>query len=779
MRIFIHGVDTYLGKALVRELRKAEGGSNRMFGTTIGPLDKAPAIIKRPMQAVSSVGGVPDPAKHKKLVDKMQSCRLVVLDLFTCTEEDLLFAITSLKVDPTADPPKQIGEPLDLDIMFVLISSLMVWAGTEVQAADGCLRDTDFMRRKPISGTKYEQWKRLEDLVLASFNREDSRTKAVIVAPGVLYGEGEQIFGPFFKSAWLGQQDHWILAPGENRVPTVHVRDLARLVRQLGFNYSEQTKEHPYYLAVDQPEGTGLTPAAALKQKIRLAEEALEAARQAAAAAAKPLETDEGSAEEGDLEPADEASGEGSASAAEEDTPTAEEEAAGDEGEAGEEGEGEHEDDGVPVTSWPSSQAELVQGIVDEVSEHYQVKLIEEENIPPLEEDENKQDGPTLEELKEALLLDLCVQPSNIMLGENFAEACDPPGWYSREGLMANLRTVGTEFCKERNLRAMRALIAGPPASGKTTLAKSVAEHFNIPHLELPPRPSALDLEQMLERLSSKVCRYRGYVLDAGVVGFAAVEMLFRIEAPVATEEGEEEEEPPGDEGAEPPEPKMERVINKDLCPEFVIVTQAPEDFCRARFRLSHGADSMDEFKESMTYYNDANKTEGQMSLSSFFQDVASIGVFNLPVAGKDEEDMMESVRIYMEGSQAGRPFNYLKTEEEVAEALLKRIAETKEGVAQAKEAELLRAASEHNEEVDEARKQDLRLKLIAEHEEQQREVQAMPLRDYLLCHMVPSLTEGLIEVCKVLPEDPVDYLASYLEKHASADAAGADRAER
>ena len=50
-------------------------------------------------------------------------------------------------------------------------------------------------------------------------------------------------------------------------------------------------------------------------------------------------------------------------------------------------------------------------------------------------------------------------------------------------------------------------------------------------------------------------------------------------------------------------------------------------------------------------------------SLQDFFQDVANKGVLNLPIAGKDEEDLFESARIYIERS--GRPFNYLPTDEE------------------------------------------------------------------------------------------------------------------
>ena len=40
-------------------------------------------------------------------------------------------------------------------------------------------------------------------------------------------------------------------------------------------------------------------------------------------------------------------------------------------------------------------------------------------------------------------------------------------------------------------------------------------------------------------------------------------------------------------------------------------------------------------------------------------------------------------------------------------------------------------------------------------------ETRSMPLRNYLMKHVMPTLTEGLIEACKVKPDDPVDYLVS------------------
>merc|ERR1712046_489464 len=60
------------------------------------------------------------------------------------------------------------------------------------------------------------------------------------------------------------------------------------------------------------------------------------------------------------------------------------------------------------------------------------------------------------------------------------------------------------------------------------------------------------------------------------------------------------------------------------------------------------------------------------------------------------------------------------------------------------------------------------RLRIIGAHEAERSQLEALSLRDYLMRYMVPNLTEGLIEMCMVMPENPVDYLANYLEQHAA-----------
>jgi len=766
MRIFVHGVNTHLGKVLVQELRRTDGGYHRIFGTAVGDRTGVPTTVKRLVCR-------DDPRKSRKMIETIQSCRLVVVDLQNCTADDLHFIIAALKVDSKASPPRPTGE-LEGDVTFVLVSSVMVWAETKieepkeelpegeevVQSAEnegeegegeeaaaaedeekadesaaaegeegeegeekpppppvrpeGLIRDSDYKVRVPLRGSRYETWKDMEELVLACFNREESKVKAAICAAGIYYGCGEDTLWELFKDAWLSNLAP-AEAPGGNFIPTIHIRDMARLVRVVGMDPEFNPLEQPFFFGVDMP----------------------------------PV---------------------------------------------------------VEGHSKPPTKAQLVQGIIDELSgkpvvpdsmptesrpSGLAVPVVEE--LEALQEEEKPEKaGPPLQvkdkllstrgkpvELQEALALDLWVQPSEKMLAEGFAEDLEPPGWVSKSGLVSNIAAVAAEFTAARQLRAMRVVVSGPPASGKTTLAASIAAHFNIPHLDLGSRST----EACVDALGSKVCHYRGYVLECQGHGWSDMDALFRYDKEVELddEEEEEEEEPPPEEDEEgeegevkekpPPKPKPTvRTLSENLCPEFAVVLQAPEPFCRARWQAAEKG-SPDDFKGAFTTYSEANLTEGTDCVADFFQEVAKIPVLNLPVLGKDEEDIFESARIYVERS--GRPFNYLKPGDDVALDILTRRAEreAREKERMAAEGDLAQQAEGAARQGESARQAE-RLKIIAQHMDQRAEIEGLPLRDFLMKYAVPNLTEGLIEMCKVLPEDPVDYLANYLDKCAANAAA-------
>merc|ERR1712232_407543 len=125
-----------------------------------------------------------------------------------------------------------------------------------------------------------------------------------------------------------------------------------------------------------------------------------------------------------------------------------------------------------------------------------------------------------------------------------------------------------------------------------------------------------------------------------------------------------------------------------------------------------------------------------------------------------------QMVRVYMESK--GQFFNYLRSEQALA-------AERQEVMlAQEQENDAQRAAQREELWAAEQKKRGQRLdreanrrQQIAESEASLSDSEAQPLRQYLLTHVVPTLTDGLSEVCKTMPEDPIEHLAQYLFAHA------------
>ncbi|XP_051172413.1 adenylate kinase 7-like isoform X2 [Leptopilina boulardi] len=56
-------------------------------------------------------------------------------------------------------------------------------------------------------------------------------------------------------------------------------------------------------------------------------------------------------------------------------------------------------------------------------------------------------------------------------------------------------------------------------------------------------------------------------------------------------------------------------------------------------------------------------------------------------------------------------------------------------------------------------------LQNLKEEEEEELKILNEPFRQYLMKYIFPTLTQGLIQVAKLRPADPVEYLAEYLFK--------------
>ena len=71
-----------------------------------------------------------------------------------------------------------------------------------------------------------------------------------VLCSGIRYGNGERTFYDHFQKSWIQDPVELpIIGGGENLVPTIHVIDLARLVRRVVI---ENPKVHPYIFAIDK-----------------------------------------------------------------------------------------------------------------------------------------------------------------------------------------------------------------------------------------------------------------------------------------------------------------------------------------------------------------------------------------------------------------------------------------------------------------------------------------------------------------------------------------------
>ena len=63
--------------------------------------------------------------------------------------------------------------------------------------------------------------------------------------------------------------------------------------------------------------------------------------------------------------------------------------------------------------------------------------------------------------------------------------------------------------------------------------------------------------------------------------------------------------------------------------------------------------------------------------------------------------------------------------------------------------------------------KEARKLEKLREEERELLDKRSQPIRQYLMDNVVPHLTQGLIDLCKDIPDDPIDYLANFLLKRA------------
>ncbi|KAK9531020.1 hypothetical protein VZT92_010474 [Zoarces viviparus] len=367
--------------------------------------------------------------------------------------------------------------------------------------------------------------------------------------------------------------------------------------------------------------------------------------------------------------------------------------------------------------------------------------------------------------------------------------------WLCETGLVDNIELVAEEYQKARGLLPIRLCVLGPPAVGKSTVCRQISEYYKLQYITLEetisetisqlednvrnPDPDAenedsaseatellnslknsmeqnggfLDDQLLMKvvrnKLMSNPCRKQGFVLDGFPKTYEQAQELFYAE------------EHESEDGA-----SQTSSYNKKMMPEFVLCLDASDVFLKDRVMMlperlvrEHNYEQ-EHFLRRLARYR-GNNEEEETALNYF--DELDITPLYLEITSSDEPDCLLLMQKIMD--MVGQPRTYGLASQEVEEEERRKAEEKMRREAQEKAEERTEAEeAKHRAALWEERTKSL--EEVMKQEEEVLEAKSLPMRNYLMEHVMTTLTQGLMECCTAGPQDPVDFLAEFLMKN-------------
>jgi len=372
--------------------------------------------------------------------------------------------------------------------------------------------------------------------------------------------------------------------------------------------------------------------------------------------------------------------------------------------------------------------------------------------------------------------------------------------WHSEGGLVESIEMIVQEYKQTRGLLPIKINILGPPGVGKSSIAKAIAAHYRIHHVTTKDviDESIKRLEEISNRADQPQTEEEEEEDDEGKIE-EAQSLLQQIKENMEVNNGRLDDsllvrlyrdkitsKPALNQGVivdgfpktydqaktlyeagDDEDGESTGLADPATVPELVIDLTATEEFLKQRMmnlpeEIVQGTHNTEEgFLRRLALFN-ALRSEEDTVINGFDEQEIDPVVVDVTQSNDEENGpIIELIKKII-----GEPRNYGLTQEEKEELARKELADR-----EAKEALERQTKEKHEREERESRKKNIeiwtqQLHEVRKQEKEMLEAKARPFRQYIMAHVMPTLTAGLIECAKLRPEDPVDYIAEYLYQH-------------
>eukprot|EP00801_Mesodinium_rubrum_P001134 Mrub_01134.p1 GENE.Mrub_01134~~Mrub_01134.p1 ORF type:complete len:663 (+),score=138.18 Mrub_01134:340-2328(+) len=573
--------------------------------------------------------------------------------------------------------------------------------------------EDDFPLRTPYAG--YEELKLFETRCMNLANKYN-HLSCYVVACGLTYGNGEDLLFEYFKQAWLQDPAELpIMNDGLNHIPTVHVIDVARLV----YKILVQRPTRQYIIAVDKTNY-------------------------------------------------------------------------------------------CPNTAKDNSRAyNIVKSISVNIGSG-KVKMVPAETML---------NNPRYQQL----LINLFFKPSELMiqditetsLNENQPDETKYFDWFSEYGINSNIEKIRQDFNLNRGLKSIKFLVSGQIASGKSMLSVKLAEQYNIPLIsienvinewmaeeyeakatdpesdpyvdqreivgkykeeldiynqgqqdkkkkdkkgaaEKPKLPDEILMIAYKWKLKQNACLNKGFILDNFPKTYEQCKELFMDKKKTDSDEDNTIYE-----------------LNSGIMPNKLCILSGSDADLNARIKKLQAEKYSDPayVDRRLKLYKQRNEDESGSStpLSQFFNENSRYyQKFEVFVGETTKEEIDINVLVDSVKKMEDEIVNFNNVEEKRdgivgdQDDQAEKVPEIKQKEFKVENEEKVVDAKENKRKTNEDKKSAYR-----ESEINIIESKSVALRTYLTDNVMDKLTEGLIETCRIMPDDPVDFLADFLDREA------------